>query len=104
MCNRRPIAGHFGRVADIAACSRANMRDGLLQRRAILRSLLAGAAVASGALPVEQAVAQTLGQPAAAPKMAARRRTVVLDPGHGGIDPGAIGLSGVYEKDIVLDA
>lgn len=80
------------------------MRDGLLQRRAILRSLLAGAAVASGALPVEQAVAQTLGQPAAAPKMVARRRTVVLDPGHGGIDPGAIGLSGVYEKDIVLDA
>ncbi len=27
---------------------------------------------------------------------------VVLDPGHGGVDPGAIGTSGVYEKDIVL--
>jgi N-acetylmuramoyl-L-alanine amidase len=81
------------------------MRDGLLQRRAILRSLLlGGTAVVSAALTAERAVAQTLGQRAAAPKVAVRRRTVVLDPGHGGIDPGAIGLSGVYEKDLVLDA
>ncbi len=29
--------------------------------------------------------------------------TVVIDPGHGGKDPGAIGHSDVYEKDIVLD-
>ena len=28
--------------------------------------------------------------------------TVVIDPGHGGVDPGATGPSGVYEKDIVL--
>jgi len=27
---------------------------------------------------------------------------VVLDAGHGGVDPGAIGSSGTYEKDIVL--
>jgi N-acetylmuramoyl-L-alanine amidase len=29
--------------------------------------------------------------------------SVVVDAGHGGKDPGAIGPSGVYEKDIVLD-
>ncbi len=27
---------------------------------------------------------------------------IVIDPGHGGRDPGTIGRSGVYEKDIVL--
>ncbi len=30
-------------------------------------------------------------------------KTVVIDPGHGGRDTGAIGPSGVREKDIVLD-
>ncbi len=30
------------------------------------------------------------------------KRTIVIDPGHGGIDPGAIGADGVYEKEIVL--
>lgn len=29
-------------------------------------------------------------------------RTVVVDPGHGGRDPGAIGYSGTYEKDVTL--
>jgi N-acetylmuramoyl-L-alanine amidase len=30
-------------------------------------------------------------------------RRVILDPGHGGKDPGAIGPSGLKEKDVVLD-
>jgi N-acetylmuramoyl-L-alanine amidase len=30
-------------------------------------------------------------------------RTIVLDPGHGGTDPGCLGKSGSREKDIVLD-
>lgn len=29
-------------------------------------------------------------------------RTIVLDPGHGGIDPGALGPGGIKEKDVVL--
>lgn len=32
----------------------------------------------------------------------AGKHVVVLDPGHGGIDPGALGRSGVPEKEIVL--
>jgi len=30
-------------------------------------------------------------------------KRVVLDPGHGGKDPGAIGISGIREKDVVLN-
>lgn len=36
------------------------------------------------------------------PVKADSRPLVLLDPGHGGIDPGAIGTTGVAEKDIVL--
>lgn len=31
-----------------------------------------------------------------------KKRIVVLDPGHGGKDPGAIGYSGIHEKNITL--
>lgn len=37
--------------------------------------------------------------------MASRKRSrpvVVIDPGHGGVDPGTLGPSNVYEKDVVL--
>ncbi len=49
-------------------------------------------------------VARTL--PAAPPlppvKPQDTRPTVVIDPGHGGVDPGAVGVSGSYEKDLTL--
>ncbi|MEO7762445.1 MAG: N-acetylmuramoyl-L-alanine amidase [Casimicrobiaceae bacterium] len=42
-------------------------------------------------------------RPAAPPKIAGvRPLIIVIDPGHGGEDPGAIGRRGTYEKDIVL--
>ncbi len=37
------------------------------------------------------------------PNIERGRYLVVLDPGHGGIDPGAVGISGLKEKDVVLD-
>ncbi len=37
------------------------------------------------------------------PETSVVRRRVVIDPGHGGHDPGAVGPSGLYEKDVVLD-
>jgi N-acetylmuramoyl-L-alanine amidase len=30
------------------------------------------------------------------------RRVVIIDPGHGGKDPGAIGIGGLREKDVIL--
>lgn len=33
---------------------------------------------------------------------AVANRVIVVDPGHGGIDPGAVGPSGILEKDITL--
>ena len=42
----------------------------------------------------------------AAPAAGPRKRdlpVVVLDPGHGGDDPGATSVDGVYEKDLVLE-
>ena len=31
-----------------------------------------------------------------------RKTVIVIDPGHGGTDSGAIGINGIQEKDMVL--
>ncbi len=36
------------------------------------------------------------------PRSPVAGRVIVIDPGHGGMDPGAIGPSGIMEKDVVL--
>ena len=43
--------------------------------------------------------------PAAAglPDVPRDRYTIVIDPGHGGPDPGAVGINGLRETDVVLD-
>lgn len=40
---------------------------------------------------------------AAKPEPLPVRKKIVIDPGHGGDDPGAVGPRGTHEKDIVLD-
>jgi N-acetylmuramoyl-L-alanine amidase len=71
---------------------------GGIRRREALR-LGAALALVLGAPP---ALAQQLAA-TKLPRPTPKRRLVALDPGHGGIDPGAIGVSGVFEKDIVFD-
>lgn len=40
---------------------------------------------------------------AAAKSGPAKIHTIVIDPGHGGKDPGAVGVKGLQEKDVVLN-
>ncbi len=72
-----------------------------------------GASAPTAPAPVVMAAAPpasppaTPAPPAAPPTMSERQRVdrlviVALDPGHGGEDPGAVGPSGLREKDVVL--
>jgi N-acetylmuramoyl-L-alanine amidase len=51
--------------------------------------------------PEEQLVVAKKPKPPKKPAISKIRR-IVVDPGHGGHDPGAIGPSGIQEKDVVL--
>jgi N-acetylmuramoyl-L-alanine amidase len=62
----------------------------------VLRLLAFGALIGRA---FEGASAQPVGRGALRVR---RQPNVVIDPGHGGVDPGAISGNGVYEKDIVL--
>ncbi len=76
------------------------MRETLLARRRLLGLAASGlAAVAAGGFtpPVWARVLRKPWRPLR------RLPIVVLDPGHGGSDPGAIAPDGTYEKDIVLE-
>src|ERR1700758_1140909 len=71
------------------------MREGSSGRRRMLRGLVF-CAVARWRF--ESASAQPAGRGAPVRHVP----TVVIDPGHGGVDPGAISPNGIHEKDVVL--
>jgi N-acetylmuramoyl-L-alanine amidase len=79
--------GRFGHrfAVDLSQIDRASFLGALRQR----------AGRAKPARPAAKA-------PPRKPRVAGGRKVVVLDPGHGGVDPGTIGVTGVYEKNVTL--
>ncbi len=64
-------------------------------------SISAQAAIPPETKPVEPVVVEKKSRPTRKPSISKIRR-IVVDPGHGGHDSGAVGLNGLQEKDVVL--
>lgn len=77
----------------------------LTNRRQLILSGLALAVLSPRAIQAKETRAEITAAPRhTAPKPAASgKRIVMIDPGHGGIDSGAVGQEGAEEKHIVLE-
>lgn len=74
------------------------MRDTVIARRALLAFV---ASLAGGGWGTVFGAARNK-SPGLRPRTKPPRRVIALDPGHGGVDPGAISPRGIYEKNITL--
>jgi N-acetylmuramoyl-L-alanine amidase len=74
----------------------------LVERHDAPPTTVNGSALNGAPVAQRQAALVVVPPPPKQPPPAPARRVLVIDPGHGGIDPGAIGSGGSYEKDIVL--
>jgi len=63
---------------------------------------LEGVAVPSSAAVRKEPNQERVVRPSRKKADISKIRRIVVDPGHGGHDPGAVGLSGLQEKDVVL--
>lgn len=89
----------------LGAVSQISQRLVTLQ---LLRSRSSATSLSSSVLPKQTISAQvsSTGPEFPTPPISQtpnERVVVVIDPGHGGPDPGAIGVGGLQEKDLVLD-
>lgn len=98
------------RYADLVAASfDETARRSALKRQAELAQELARRsgrpddARAADRLFAQLATSPSPGSASASPSTSPPRVRVVIDPGHGGKDPGTVGANGLQEKDVVLD-
>lgn len=95
-------------VVDLAGTSHEAFMRGLKQpEKRVAAAAAEGKNAATGKPIVQAAAKQEATLPKAPAKAEAKKRqtakhVIVLDPGHGGADPGTVGVSGVYEKHITL--
>ncbi len=90
-----------GRSVIQAGRFRERDRAEQLQRRLSDANLQAQIVESSGPAPVASAPRPS-GSTPSVPRARQGQLTVVIDPGHGGGDPGAVGIGGIREKDITL--
>ena len=90
--NERPPSGAAAGYQDLTLILRAAAEEpGRPSGPAIL------AAIPGVAVPLRRPASPN-------PPLVAKPLTVVIDPGHGGSDPGALAVNGIQEKDITLAA
>jgi N-acetylmuramoyl-L-alanine amidase len=89
---------HYRLVVDMVA-------DGAPARTETANATSSRSSTASPPIPPSRPtqLAALPADPAPVGQSAGALPVVVLDPGHGGVDPGAIGVDGTYEKDLVLE-
>ena len=92
----KPVKGsgvQFHRlVIDLVSTTETVFLEGLAQRKAQAKASQPSVAeIQNASIPM----------PIKKPKPVGKK-VIMLDPGHGGVDPGTIGVSGTYEKNITL--
>lgn len=65
------------------------------------REALAAGGIVSTATPAPALAPAALALPPVKPRRAGKP-VIAIDPGHGGVDPGAVGVSGTFEKTLTL--
>ncbi|MDR3424805.1 MAG: N-acetylmuramoyl-L-alanine amidase [Alphaproteobacteria bacterium] len=76
------------------------MPDPVFSRRKFLQASLVASLIGAQWLTTQAWAHARAPLPARKPRAP---RLLMIDPGHGGRDPGAIGRTGTYEKDVVID-